>query len=136
MRGNFGLLFTFTHTNTQFELDINQIFAQNILRVDRMNMAKCPKMRVQVLMLVLMLFLLLGVWYLYLISWNLFSNYSNKCNKPQIIKAYPSEIPELSEPPTVAEIFSLDLITVSEGYCELTLHLCYSHLSMGKFYPN
>lgn len=73
-------------------------------------------MRVQVLMLVVMLFLLFGVWFLYLTSWNLFSKYSNKCNKPQIIKAYPSEIPELSEPPTVDETFCLDLISVSEAF--------------------
>lgn len=70
-------------------------------------------MRVQVLMLVLMVFLLFGVWFLYLISWNLSAKYSNKCNKPQIIKAYPGEIPELSEPPDVSETFSLDFISVS-----------------------
>lgn len=106
------------HTLLNIQTRIGQILAQNILRVDRT--LRKSKMRVQVFMLVLMLFLLFGVWFLYLISWNIFSKYSNKCNKPQIIKAYPSEIAELSEPPAVSEIFSLDLISVSKNFITWT----------------
>lgn len=66
--------------------------------------------------LVLVLFVLFGAWFSNLTSWNFLSVIFVECTEDPLYKAYPNEpriAPEYTEPPIVAEAFSLHLISAS-----------------------